>query len=246
MSKEAIHEIIEKYKQSMVRDAIPVGILVGFGMMAFAVIAVFVLNTVQLPPQSGIGQLLVSIRAMHGIPPEGFPPEVAFSKTTWLKILAGGCIVAFGVAGLMVYQGFKELGKMKDQATHFPSDDSVASVSNVLFNKGGGSNREASAELLAYAGEKGAAALIKFLSSELTEFDMTSAAVAVRSLSHIVTEPAIAQLERCSLEVEALLARLLAAESDRSRHSIIRGKLKLYQESLQEALVRARRNQGAL
>lgn len=246
MDKISLDEIVGRYKRGIIHEALLVGALVCGGTFVIALMAGFVLIGVQFPPGSGIGQLLTSVRDVHHIPPEGYPLGVLFSKEAWSRYLLFGGTFAVIAGTLSASENLKLLKSLKEHASQFPAEQSIAFVSEVLLKRGGGSMRKASAELLAHAGEKGSVSLIQFLSSEFNEFEIEYAAVAVQSLGRVAIEPAIAQLERCSLEVEALLARLLAAESDRSRHSIIRGKINLYQDSLQEALVRARRNQGVL
>lgn len=240
MVKEPIDVIIKRYKRFSKRDAVIFVALALCSSVVMGLLIGFVLVSFQMPPQSGLGKLLTSIRALFAIPSEGFPPEVLVSRKAWLTYLSIGGLISVAGGFQLVWQAINGLDWLENQAGQFPSEESVKSVANVLFRDSGYLNRQASAELLTHAGDYGLSFLVAFLSPNLTKNDLGVAVVAAHSLGRFGTASAQAHLEKCTLEVDALQERLLAGESDRSNHHSIKEEIKKYQDAVRKALEQAR------
>lgn len=240
MVKEPIDDIIKRYKRFAIRDVALSYALLVCGFVVIGLVVGFIFLCFQMPQNSGLGQLLANIRTMFEFPPEGYPPEVLVSKKAWMIYLFFGGILPIIYVIAEGRDNLAALNWLKEQAMQFPSEESVKSVANILLRNCGYLNREASAELLAHAGDNGLSFLVEFLSPNFTRNDLAVAVVAAHSLGCIGTASAQAHLEKCAMEVDALQERLLAGESDRSNHHSIKEEIKKYQAAVQKALEQAR------
>lgn len=238
LETESLEEIIEKYKSAARQDAKLFGLLQGVGFVTFLIIAGFVAITFEdMPEDSLLDRAFSLIRFILFSPsPEGYSYNALVSWRAVVTYLSIGGGVAVLSARDNMAQAVKELDRLKDRASQFPSEDSVTSVIHMLSGKHRLFTRQATAELLSYAGDCGKAALIEFLSPSLSSDDLEVAAVAAHSLACVGSYSAQEHLQKCALEADGLLKRLLEVEPDKSKHSSITAKAKRYKDAVQQSL----------